>query len=448
LKKLLTSNPEERITLADVFSHPWLSKGHQLQFQPAPYPNLLTQSQINSDVVDHIIDVLHAGTCLEIKQDLLSNRATSISAIYHLLCSRLARYEKEFPSKITRQRTRTGSIKKKVSKDQGFYEAEDNDVETSSVMSVPVRSGTRGKQRSRRPVSEEITGLQISANVYKRRLSEVAEERRSSVPPDVLRRDLEKVSRAKDHLNVPTIQANHSFESKLPHHRPIQPLSNLSPPIDPYEFDYHHPNSDALNVPVRKKSPYKFPGPPVTNAWNSNPPSRAGSRANLYHKLPSINLSSPKYNEDEDLLDFHDVSSPTSPSGHHPPTFTVGSNHSIGSSTPPNLDSGNVKKRATSFKNRRNGITIPPSGDLIVRTDLSVSALYSEILRAFQLINVTSVEPESTAKIKCVNKSVEMSVSIRKKSTTNCCLHFEWLSGGNYKLFTETCQDMMKHARV
>ncbi|XP_041346960.1 LOW QUALITY PROTEIN: hormonally up-regulated neu tumor-associated kinase homolog A-like [Gigantopelta aegis] len=56
--------------------------------------------------------------------------------------SRLARYRREFPSKTSRQLKTITTPKKKVSKDLGFYDADD-DVEVSSVASVPVRTTTR-----------------------------------------------------------------------------------------------------------------------------------------------------------------------------------------------------------------------------------------------------------------------------------------------------------------
>ena len=150
LKRLLTASPDSRITMPEIFKHPWLNEGRTLPFQPAPYPNTLTNSQIDSDIIDHMTNGLSLGPALEMKHDLITNRATSHYAVYHLLASRLTRYHREFPSKVAKQQKTLTTPKKKVSKDQGFFDADD-DVEISSVVSVPVRTSTRGGNR--KPVS-------------------------------------------------------------------------------------------------------------------------------------------------------------------------------------------------------------------------------------------------------------------------------------------------------
>ena len=82
--------------MAEVFQHPWLSEKHLLPFQPAPYPNRTTQADINEEIIEHMVALLKVDTAVSIKQDLLTNKATSNSAIYHLLSARLARYQREF----------------------------------------------------------------------------------------------------------------------------------------------------------------------------------------------------------------------------------------------------------------------------------------------------------------------------------------------------------------
>ena len=92
LGQLLTTNPEERIKMPEVMAHPWLNEGHTLPFSPAPYPNRLKPNDINKDIMEHMIHILHLKeTEDDITQDLVANRSTSASAIYHLLAARLAR---------------------------------------------------------------------------------------------------------------------------------------------------------------------------------------------------------------------------------------------------------------------------------------------------------------------------------------------------------------------
>ena len=137
------SNPERRITMADVFEHPWLSEKRKLPFQPAPYPNHITQADINEEIIEHMVALLKVDTAVSIKQDLLTNKATSNSAIYHLLSARLARYQREFKDTTTvRQKKRTGSVKR-VSRDHGYYE----DIDVMSVATVPTNLPSRERKR-------------------------------------------------------------------------------------------------------------------------------------------------------------------------------------------------------------------------------------------------------------------------------------------------------------
>ena len=128
--------------MPEIFSHPWLSEDLTIPFQPAPYPNLLKHPDINQDIVDHMVNVLHVGNTADIKADLVVNRATSLYAIYYLLLARLARYERAFP---TKQITKI-VVKKKLSKDQGFYD-EDDDNDAISTVTAPSRLQSKGGNR-------------------------------------------------------------------------------------------------------------------------------------------------------------------------------------------------------------------------------------------------------------------------------------------------------------
>ena len=140
LKRMLVARPNERITIEEIFAHPWLNDDPAHPFKPFPYPSILRASEINDDVIEHMTAVLDVGTPMEIRGDLMSNRATSLYAIYCLLCSRLARYERDYPTKITRPHNKKG--KKKLSKDHGFYDCED--IEVASIATAPaVFSGNR-----------------------------------------------------------------------------------------------------------------------------------------------------------------------------------------------------------------------------------------------------------------------------------------------------------------
>ena len=134
---MLVARPDERITMEEIFHHPWLNEDLKLPFMPHPYPNTLKSSEIKENIVEHMSQVLEVGVPYGIKQDLLINKATSLYAIYCLLMSRVARYEKEFSTKVTRVRS-----KKKVSKDHGFYDDEDSS-DASSTVTAPVTIGRK-----------------------------------------------------------------------------------------------------------------------------------------------------------------------------------------------------------------------------------------------------------------------------------------------------------------
>ncbi len=58
LHRLLDANPEHRIKMDEIMTHPWINEGHTLPFGPAPFPNTLTTKDINVDIVDHMVHVL------------------------------------------------------------------------------------------------------------------------------------------------------------------------------------------------------------------------------------------------------------------------------------------------------------------------------------------------------------------------------------------------------
>lgn len=277
-----------------------------------------------------------------------------------------------------------------------------------------------------------------------------------------------------------------STSSRHSHPQPNYPLpyahinhtpytTDMSPPSDPYEFDMSHDVGLLKPTPNKIHSlPRDLPlyGTPLKNAWNSNPPSRSSSKASFYGKLPSLHSSVSVDSEDE--VEFHDVSniSPTSPTGRatffiespsptsetptptqlsHPQTnHTPHLPHPLNSplpaiSTPTN--SANSKKRGTSLK-RRNGVVIPPSGDITLKTDISINAIIGELLRVAQNMRMKTAEPSSGTKVHFEHKSISFDVSIRKKSITSCIIHFEWLSGGSLRQFNEVCSSIVTNIKT
>ena len=170
----------------------------------------------------------------------------------------------------------------------------------------------------------------------------------------------------------------------------------------------------------------------------------------MYSKLPSLNQSMQSVDLDSyDNIEFHDVGSGTiSPNGKA--KFFMEDSDSVSPAATTPVSSGNPvmrHRRTASMRSRKNGI-IPPSGDYSFKTELPISAIMSEFIRVSQVMRMKKAEPLSPTEMRCRHHSVEMSISIRKKSVHGCTVHFEWLSGGNYQSFSETCSDIISKSNV
>ena len=55
LKQLLRSNPDERVKMPDIMRHSWMNEGHTLPFGPARFPNKLEPSDVNTDILQHMV---------------------------------------------------------------------------------------------------------------------------------------------------------------------------------------------------------------------------------------------------------------------------------------------------------------------------------------------------------------------------------------------------------
>lgn len=64
LKKLLTAEPSQRIKIADVMRHPWMTAEHPLD--PLPYPNRLRVNDIDEDIVEHMTHQLRVSLRLSL----------------------------------------------------------------------------------------------------------------------------------------------------------------------------------------------------------------------------------------------------------------------------------------------------------------------------------------------------------------------------------------------
>ena len=238
-------------------------------------------------------------------------------------------------------------------------------------------------------------------------------------------------------------------------------LSEMSPPNDPYEFDFNHTHNFGL--PRNPLSSHKRSLPKElskighvnTSAWGSNPPSRMGSRQSSLSTMPPIKNKSFSMESDNDELEFHEVSTPISPSSVNGmgATFFMETPPPMDDSSNPHLHlpSLNVPKQGTAgfqkSPKRRNGWVVPTNGDCTIRTELQVGAIISEILRTAHDMRMRS-EPQLANTVKCEHKSVTFEINVRKSSVASCTLHFEWLSGGSHRQFNDVCSEVLQRVHL
>lgn len=58
LKQLLRSNPDVRVKMPDIMKHSWMNEGHTLPFGHAQFPNKLEYSDVNLDILQHMVNHL------------------------------------------------------------------------------------------------------------------------------------------------------------------------------------------------------------------------------------------------------------------------------------------------------------------------------------------------------------------------------------------------------
>lgn len=175
LQGMLVANPSDRLTMEQIFTHPWLNEDLKLPFIPHPYPNGIKADEVQDSIIEHMTEVLEIGVAIGIKQDLLTNKATSQYAIYCLLSARLARYEKQYSSnsKLVRSKDRRRSNKKKVSKDHGFFDDDDSSDVSSTATAPPL-----GRKTSKVHVLLRRLGRGV-VNVNKQYMGEHRERKES-----------------------------------------------------------------------------------------------------------------------------------------------------------------------------------------------------------------------------------------------------------------------------
>lgn len=96
LMRLLNPEPETRIKLKDVMSHPWLNENVS-RLRPSPFPNLLTRDDLRQDVLHQTSQQLLVPVS-EVARKVLDNSPSSCLATYLLLAKKADRYCRQNPT--------------------------------------------------------------------------------------------------------------------------------------------------------------------------------------------------------------------------------------------------------------------------------------------------------------------------------------------------------------
>ncbi|XP_064629382.1 serine/threonine-protein kinase par-1-like [Lineus longissimus] len=91
VKKLLTSDPEKRISLREAMQHPWLTEGRNRPLEPAMFPNRLRADELDQNIIKHMSQNMDFKMS-EIIRMVVSNIPHSTTASYHLFRRKLIRY--------------------------------------------------------------------------------------------------------------------------------------------------------------------------------------------------------------------------------------------------------------------------------------------------------------------------------------------------------------------
>lgn len=80
----------------------------------------------------------------------------------------------------------------------------------------------------------------------------------------------------------------------------------------------------------------------------------------------------------------------------------------------------------------------------MIKTDLGVDAIMSEILRVASNLKMKEFEEGARNTVICLWKKIRFSITVTKDMRNGACrLNFQWLSGGDHKSYTDICRKMM-----
>lgn len=101
IRRFLTFNREQRLTLEEALGHAWLRKGYDGPVVPVHFPNYPRDEEIDKNILQYMIDKMEFD-----RQDVVDavrqNRSTCSATVYHLLKRKLKKYNNKHPGKARR----------------------------------------------------------------------------------------------------------------------------------------------------------------------------------------------------------------------------------------------------------------------------------------------------------------------------------------------------------
>lgn len=223
---------------------------------------------------------------------------------------------------------------------------------------------------------------------------------------------------------------------------PTVPTEVLATPENGMTRNYSQ--GHALNQ-MRKELRDKLHPPTVNNAWHSNPNSRTQSRNPSRHgsRIPSStspsggsNINSLDAEDDEEDI-FHTVKTQTlsKPSQGNKIFPELNNEMHLPSLQQPQTRAGTRDHMQV----RKNGYHLPTNDVKEFKTDLSIDAILSEILRVASNMKMRESEQIGNT-INCSWKGVRFKLTIYKHHHDACRISYQWSSGGDLATFRGHCE--------
>ncbi|XP_028414260.1 serine/threonine kinase SAD-1-like isoform X2 [Dendronephthya gigantea] len=94
ISKLLNPDPKERLHILEAVRHRWITMDERDPLVLLTCPNYLCEEDLDDRILDHVEEKLKLNSD-DVIRDVIQNKATKNSCVYHLLVRRLQRYERE-----------------------------------------------------------------------------------------------------------------------------------------------------------------------------------------------------------------------------------------------------------------------------------------------------------------------------------------------------------------